>query len=123
MALKTKRQLGTEVLKRSRIVGAADTPSAVDLARVTDIYDTKLEEWRSRDLVYWTNTDLATEEIPIEVFDTLVALMINCSESQYGRNTQISQLDRMAIEDRLLRSLRRYVHMQSANLPTSQNYF
>ena len=76
-------------------------------------------------LVYWTNTagDYSTSEIPGAVFHNLVSLLINRVESQFGKNTQTSQLDRDAIEDRLLKSLRRHTHMQSARRPHVVEHF
>lgn len=123
MTLKTKAELATEMLKRSRIVGVAEDVPSEDMQRVTSIYDSKLEEWRDRSLVYWENTGLHVAEIPASCFDNLVALLINAAESQFGLNSNISQLDRMAIEDRLLRALRRHTRVQSARLPLEQDYF
>lgn len=120
--LYTKNQLCTEVLKRAQITGSADTPASEDLARVVAIYDTKLHEWMDRDLVYWTNTNGTTAEIPAPVFEPLVALLINAAERQFGKNAQISLLDRQAIEDMLLKRLRRHTRMQSANMPHYGEY-
>ena len=122
--LYTKRELATEMLRRIRVVGLLEPAPAEVLTRVGAIYDSKLHEWRDRGLVYWENTDgFETAEIPGGVYETLVQLLINVGESQFGKNVQISQLDRNAIEDRLLRSLRRHTHMQSARLPAQVDYF
>lgn len=122
MALKTKRDLATRVLRKLRIASSVQAPAAEDVARVAGAYDTKLEEWRDRDLVYWTNTDLATAEIPIAAFDALVDLMINEVGGDYGRD-QLGPIERRQIEERLLQHLRRHTQTRSSGLPTHADYF
>ena len=121
--MKTKKELATTMLRRSRIVGTLVEPAAEDLQRVTDIYDSKLAEWRDRNLVYWDNTGLDSAEIPDACFDTLVDLMVNADESQFGKNVQLSTLDRRSIEDRLLRWLRRHTRTRSSGMPIQPEYF
>lgn len=122
MSLKTKRDLAIETLRRARLVGSLEVPPAEDLARVVTVYNTKLEEWRDRGLVYWPNTNDVTEEIPIAVFDILVDLLVNVIAPQFGQAT-LSVLDRNAVEDRLLGRLRRHTHMKSSRLPVQADYF
>ena len=123
--LYTKRALVTEALRQMRVVGLNEDPPSEVMVRTGEIYDRKLEEWRDRDLVYWTNAAGAydTEEIPGPVFSNLVALLINRVEAQFGKNTNLTPLDRDNIEDRLLRSVRRHTHMQSARRPQHVDYF
>ena len=121
--MKTRRDLVTAMLRRARIVGSSEPVPAEDFEIVASIYATKLEEWRDRDLVYWANTGNDVAEIPPIVFDTLVNLMINEGESQFGKNINMSVLDRSLIEDRLLKRLRRHTHMKSSGLPVQPDYF
>jgi hypothetical protein len=121
--MKTLRELITATLRRARIVGSLEMVPAEDFELVASIYGTKLEEWRDRSLVYWENTGSDVAEIPPQVFDVLVDLMINQSESQFGKNTNLSVLDRATIEDQILRRLRRHTHMKSSGFPTQPEYF
>lgn len=121
--LYTKRKLITDALRRMRVVGLIEDPAAEVLSTVAEIYDTKHHDWQDRNLIYWTNSGYDTEEIPGAVFETLIRLVINFSEALFGQNVQLGQLERDAIEDRLLINLRRHTHMQSANRPVQAEYF
>lgn len=122
MSLKTKRELCTQVLRRIGLADSVENPASEDIARIASIYDTKLEEWRDRDLVYWPNTSLEVQEIPVQAFDALVALMINESEGGFGRNPK-DVLTQQQIEERLLRRLRRHTQMKSGGAPVKATYF
>lgn len=122
MTLKTKLQLCNEVLWRSGLVSRLQNPPSEEVARVRSVYDTKLEEWRDRNLVYWTNTSLTTEEIPLAPFDTLVDLMINEVNAKPVQ-TREDIITKRGVEEQLLRALRRHTHMQSGGHPVKASYF
>lgn len=103
---RTKAQLSRAVLVR--LINAADeVPDGPDSALVEDRYDTKLLEWRDEGLVYWTNTDRDTEEIPDRLFGILCDLMENEVRQDFKRDNPPEQ--RAAREALLLKPLRRHV--------------
>lgn len=102
---KTKLQLCTATLRDMTRLGFVDDASQEDVNVICERYDTKLEEWRDRNIAYWDNTDLTTKEIPVEIFDQLVALMVNETEAMFGRRPK-SQADKRAAEEYLLRRVR-----------------
>jgi hypothetical protein len=83
--MRTKAELSADVLEGLRITGAGETASAEDTAMVEGSYDTKLAEWRRRGVVWWTNTDRDTEEIPDDVFGVLVDLITNEVAGAFGK--------------------------------------
>lgn len=103
---KTKQQLSTRVLEQMRIVGVGEDPPAEDAARIEGRYDSKLAEWRERGLVWWTNTDRSTAEIPDEVFPVLADLMENEAGHSYGIENPVMQ--RLQVEERMLLRLARF---------------
>lgn len=90
-----------------REIGSGQTADADDSQLVEDRYDVKLSEWRDRGLVWWANTDRATEEIPDNVFQIVVDLMENEMLATFGRENPSVQ--RRAIEEQLLAGLRRHL--------------
>lgn len=120
--MKSKRELASEVLYRTGIFSRIQAPPSEDVARVATVYDTKLEEWRDRNLVYWPNTDLETAEIPLPAFDLLVNLMINEIEDSYGLNRK-PVIQKTQIEDALLMRLRRHTHKHSGVAPVQATYY
>lgn len=119
--MRTKTELSTATLRKLRIVAADETPSAADAAFVENAYDDKLEEWRERDMAYWENTGRAVAEIPNVVFPTLVLLMANEVQTDFGQAQKLE--DQIAREDVILRRLRRHTAMASSGEPTEVEYF
>lgn len=118
---KTKQQLSTAVLEQMREVGAGQTAAAEDADIVERRYDVKLEEWRDRGYVYWTNTNRYTAEIPDVVFQGIVDLMENETMHQFGRDNDPVQ--RRAIEERLLGVLIRLQSRRASGEPTKFEIF
>jgi hypothetical protein len=114
--MKTKADLVVSVLQGLRIIAAAENPSAEDSALVQAAYDSKLAEWRRRGLVWWTNTDATTQEIPSEVFATLSDLMESECAGSFGVGQDMSRADKRAEENELLRGLR----MMNAKPPSGE---
>jgi len=87
-----------------RVYPVDQSPSAEAAAYVEGCYDTKLTEWRDDGLVYWTNTDRDTLEIPDRVFGILCDLMENETRHAFKGDNPVAQ--RMAQEAIILRRLR-----------------
>lgn len=118
----TKLDLATRVLREMQRVPFGESPNAEDVAVIYEKYDTKLEEWRDRSVAYWENTGSTVSEIPTSVIEPLVALMVNATEHQFGRNPKTVE-QRQAIEERLLRWLRRHTTVKSKRKPVMVDYF
>jgi hypothetical protein len=114
---KTKAQLSTDVLRQMNETGAGQAPDADDAKLIEDRYDAKLAEWRDRGLVWWTNTDRNTAEIPLELYQAIVDLMENEVKDTYGRDNPLPQ--RRMIEEALLAPLRRSKSSRASGVPTS----
>lgn len=111
---RSKAQLSTQTLKQLNVIAPDEEAAAHDAAYVEGVYDTKLREWRDDGLVYWTNTDRNTEEIPDQVFGTLCDLMENEVRNSFkGDNPPVQ---RMAQETAILSRLRR----QQAKRPSGE---
>lgn len=119
--MRTKTELSTAALRKLKAVAADETPSATDALFVENVYDDKLEEWRERDVAYWENTGRAVAEIPNIVFPTLVLLMANEVQGDFGQPQKME--DQVAREDVILRRLRRHTAMPSSGEPTDVEYF
>lgn len=119
--MRTKQELSTAVLQNNRYVGAGETPAPADAAVVEDAYDAKLAEWRRRGLVWWTNTNRSTSEIPNEVFSALTDLMVNEVKSYF--EVAQDQATKRAIEEELLRNLRRMNHKPATGESTPFSVF
>ena len=117
----SKEALATAVLRKMGIVAAGNSPSPADSQFVKETYDQKLEEWRDRGLIYWSNTGDAVAEIPAPVFQPLVALIENCVWPAFGRRS--APEDQAAREELLLKALRRHVARPSTGLPLRVDYF
>ncbi|MGI9521239.1 MAG: hypothetical protein ACR2PG_06270 [Hyphomicrobiaceae bacterium] len=122
MTARSKHQLAMAVLREMGLVANADEPAAEDLARIIAVYEQKLEEWRERRVVFWDNTEAATVDIPLVVFEPLVSLVVNAVEHEFGRNVR-STLERELDEVELLRDLRRHTAQRSAGRPIRVAYF
>lgn len=112
----TKRDLATRVLRRMAVVAADATPGTEDLTYVMETYDTKLEEWRDRKLVYWPNTSDTVEEIPPAIVTPLINLLINEVATSFG-------MQPLGDEEQLLKPLRRHVARPPTGLPLRVDYF
>ena len=113
---RSKAQLSRTVLQRL-VYAPEDEPSAADSATVEARYDTKLGEWRDDGLVYWTNTDRDTLEIPDRVFGILCDLMENEVRDDFKRDNPPVQ--RMAQENIILSRLRRQMAKQPSGEQTT----
>lgn len=122
MALRTKQELATRVLRKMRIAGMVQAPSSEDVAHVSDAYDSKYSEWQVRKIAYWPNTSLSAEEIPEEVFNPLVDLLVNEVSGDYGKDS-MTPLERRMMEERLLQHVRRHTQTLSSELPTQTDYY
>lgn len=120
--MRTKRDLITNVLRDLRVTGSLDQPAAEDYARVKEKYNSKLEEWRERDVVYWSNTLTSdTEaEIPDLVFETVTALVANEVAPRFGY--AMSPSEKRQNEEFLLKQLRRLTALKTANRPNRADY-
>lgn len=103
------------------MIGAKETPTAVDAAYVESRYDVKLEEWRDMGLVYWPNTGRSTQEIPPVVFSVLCDLIANEVSGAFGEGGKPE--DRDARETLLLKRLRRILAKKSSGEPTRATYY
>lgn len=113
---RTKTDLITAVATKLRISGLGDTPAAEEAAIIRQAYDDKLEQWREMGLVYWTNTDNATQEIPNIVFPMMVMLVANWVAPDFGKG---SATDAITMEEALLIPLRRHMAKPPSGEPTS----
>lgn len=118
---RTKQQLSTAVLEQLRETGAGQTPDAADARLVEDRYDAKLAEWRDRGLVWWTNTNRSTAEIPLEVFQALVDLMENEVSHTFNRDNPTVQ--RRMMEEQLLAPIRRSKSARSSGESTWTSHY
>lgn len=105
--MQTKADLSSDTLRQMGVLNATEDPTAEDAAFVERTYDTKLSEWRRRGFVWWTNTNRDAAEIPDEVFASLVDLLENEVGSTYGMSGAKNNVEKRAIEQELLKSLRR----------------
>lgn len=106
-ALRTKKHLSTAVLRKLGVIDPLANPSSKDAQIVWSAYDDKLKELTAKGLVFWTNTNESTAEIPKEVFVILVALIANDLATWFGQEQ--SDADRVALEAQLLSELRQHV--------------
>ena len=95
-------------MRQNRYVDSNEAPSAADAAYVEQTYDSKLAEWRRRGLVWWTNTNRTTAEIPDEVFSVLCDLIQNQIASAFEAAPGPPQTQQL--EEVLLGNLRRLMH-------------
>lgn len=72
---RTKTELSTAVMRKIGLVEALESPSSEDANYIWGEYDDKLSELKDDGLVYWTNTNATTSEIPNAVFPALVKIM------------------------------------------------
>lgn len=113
----SKAQLSAAVLEQMNVTAGGETPSAEDAALVEARYDRKLKEWRERGYVFWPNgTNRDTQEIPDVVYQTIIDLMENEVAHSFGRPNPV--LERQAIEEQLLKRLRRYLAMSPSGEAT-----
>lgn len=113
---KTKAELSAAVLEQMRETGMGETPDADASDLVERRYDAKLAEWRDQGLVWWTNTNRNTQEIPLELFQPLIDLMENEVAHAFGRDNPTVQ--RREIETQLLKPLRRSQSRRPSGEPT-----
>ena len=113
---RTKAQLSRAVLQRL-VYSPEEEPSAADAATVEARYDSKLLEWKDDGLVYWTNTNRDTEEIPDRLFGILCDLMENEVRNDFKRDNPPEQ--RQAREILLLKPLRRHMAKGPSGEPTT----
>jgi hypothetical protein len=121
MTYYTRRQLCEDVLRRMVHIPPEQDVSSRDLAYMERVYGTKLEQWRDRGLVYWSNTSSTAEEIPAAVYPMLIALLENWVAPTYGEAT-VPTAEMVAREEVLLRDLRRHVARKPSGLPLSTDY-
>jgi len=73
--MRTKTELSTAVMRKIGLVDALETPAGEHASYIWGEYDDKLSELKDDGLVYWTNTDATTAEIPNAIFPALVKIM------------------------------------------------
>lgn len=119
--MRTKEQLVTATLRQMGLVPVGDSPAPENASFVKGVYDQKLEEWRDRNLVYWTNTGDAVAEIPDAVVQPLVMLLANWVGPSFGKAATLEE--QTAREEYLLKALRRHVARHPTGLPLRVDYF
>lgn len=85
MAMRTKQELVTAALRGLRVLPDGETPSAEDFDTGEAAYDELHSELADRGLVYWTNTDDVTQEIPLAVFSGLTSILADRIAASYGK--------------------------------------
>lgn len=126
MALKTKYELATDVMRQLALIDALHSPSAEDAAYIEGQYDDKYAELQDKGLAYWPNTGRVVEEIPHAVFAALSNIMADMVAPAYGVD-----LAPVMLEDRRqvsvgvagMRDLRRHIAKQPSGEPTKAVYF
>ena len=114
---RSKAHLSTQTLRQMNVIAPDEEAAAHDAAYVEAAYDTKLREWRDDGLVYWTNTDRNTEEIPDIVFGILCDLMENEVRGSFKGDNPPHQ--RLAQEQLMLSRLRRQQSRRPSGEPTT----
>lgn len=117
----TTTQLAVAVLRKLRVIDAAETSSDIDSAIITQITDAYRAKWEEisahgQELTYW-----AYDDIPNPVFLTLVDLMANEVRSEFGQ--PMSANEKEAEETIIMRRLRKHVQVQGSGKPTQALYF
>lgn len=118
----TKRQVVADALATMGVTGAGEEASNADAAYLNRIYDIKHAEWSGRGYVYWPNTGDNVAEIPYDVHFVVRDLLINQSANAFGKaQTPISQI--AAVEEILLKQLRRHMARNPSGFPTKVDTF
>lgn len=122
MTAYTKTQLIRDALLTMKVVAADENPAAHDHAYLSEMYDKKWAEWSDRDLVYWANTNDTTEEIPAAIYIILRNLLVNDTASAFGKgSSNVAEI--VAMEEHLLKGLRRHKQRVASGFPTRVDTF
>lgn len=118
---KTKSEMSRDVLCGMGVYAPEDSPSAADASQVESIYDRKLAEWRDDGLVFWTNTDRTTAEIPDRVYSVLLDLMENEARNAFKGDNPPAQ--KRQTEVYLLGRLRRLMAKKPSGETTTYSSY
>ena len=121
--MRTKAELSTDTLRQMGILNAIEDATAEDAALAEGVYDAKLAEWRRLGLVWWTNTNRNTAEIPDEVYGILGDLLENELNQPFGMSGSPSGPQKREAEKVLLLDLRALNHKPPSGEATPFSIF